>query len=400
MTQAVMEREAPTVDFDPFSDDFIREPWPYHEQLRRAGPVAWMPRIGVWAVSSHAMVRKVLEDPATFCSGAGVGLSNFRKEKPWRTPSLLLETDPPEHTRNRAVITKALSPVAIRSLKDRFEQEAESLVERLVAGGTFDAVRDLAEPFPLKAFGDAIGIAPEGREQLLVYANALFNSFGPRNERASRSMEAVQPVADWVWESCQRNRLRPDGLGHRIYDAADAGIVTEYQAAMIVRSFLSAGIDTTANAIASAIDCFARHPEQWEMVRADPSLARPAFEEVVRMESPFQLLFRTTTCEVELAGVRMGADEKVLLSLQAANRDPSHFTDPDRFDIRRKVAGHVGFGAGIHGCVGQMVARMEAEALLRAFAARVRRFERLEGASRRMHNILRGFETLPVRVVT
>jgi cytochrome P450 len=393
-----LDQKVYRVDFDPFSDEFIRDPWPFHEQMRRAGPVAWIPSIEVWAVSSYSLVRQVLEDHATFCSSGGVGLSNFKKAKPWRTPSLLLETDQPEHTRNRAIISRALSPVAIRSLKERFDNEANLLVDRLVQAGTFDAVRDMAEPFPLKAFGDAVGVPSEGREQLLVYANALFNSFGPHNARCVESLQSVKPVADWVWAACQRDALEPGGLGRKIYEAADSGAVNEYEAAMIVRSFLSAGIDTTANALASALAKFAAHPDQWELVRAKPDLVRPAFEEVIRMESPFQILFRTTTRPTVLGGVQLDADQKIMLSLQAANRDPNHYQDPDRFDIRRSPAGHVGFGAGIHGCVGQIVARMESESLMRAFAARVTSFEVLPGAQRRLHNILRGYETLPVRV--
>ncbi|OWW18718.1 cytochrome P450 [Noviherbaspirillum denitrificans] len=400
MTQALHSPNVPVIDIDPFSDDYVLNPYPFHRQLREAGPVAWMSSIGTWVVSRFAQVRQVLEDPETYCSGAGVGLANFKKEKPWRPPSLLLETDPPQHTRNRAIISRALSPAALRSLREKFEVEANRLVDELVSRGSFDAVRELAEAFPLKVFGDAVGIVPDGRERLLLYADMVFNAMGPQNERVARAMSRVQPVAEWVWESCQRKALDPAGLGMKIFEAADAGTVNEHEAAMIVRSFLSAGIDTTANAIGNAIYCFANNPQQWELLRNDPNLARPAFEEVMRFESPFQALFRTTTRKTQIGDVELDADQKVLLSLGAANRDPQQFPDPDRFDITRPNPGHVGFGAGIHGCVGQMMARMEAELVIKALAARVKSFEITDGAIRRPHNILRGFETLPVRVHT
>jgi cytochrome P450 len=160
---------------------------------------------------------------------------------------------------------------------------------------------------------------------------------------------------------------------------------------------LSAGIDTSASAIANALFCFANYPEQWQKVRKDPSLVKPAFEEVMRFESPFQTFFRTAACDTELAGVRIAKDSKIMVSLGAANRDPEKWTDPDNFEISRNTRGHVGFGAGIHGCVGQMVARLEVETLLTALARKVDRIEIVGEPVRQLHNTLRGFERLPMR---
>jgi cytochrome P450 len=165
----------------------------------------------------------------------------------------------------------------------------------------------------------------------------------------------------------------------------------------MVRSFLSAGIDTTVRAIGSGLYCFAQSPDQWQLLRDDQSLARPAFEEILRCESPFQIVFRTTTEPVELAGTRLPADQKILLSLGGGNRDPRKWDDPDRFDIRRRTAGHLGFGAGIHGCLGQMLARLEVEVLLTAMAKRVAAIEVLEPPEYLLNNTVRGFSRLVVR---
>jgi cytochrome P450 len=393
-------REPPVLDVDPFSHDYILNPYPYHQQLRDAGPVVWLKQWGVWAVARHAQVRTVLEDANTFCSGAGVGISNFKKEKPWRPPSLVLETDPPEHTRNRAVISRTLSPAALRSLRDRFEQEAIRMVDTLIARETFDAAKDLGEAYPLKVFGDAVGVPPDGREHLIAYGNMVFNGMGPRNELYQQAMANAETVNEWVWNACQRKTLTPDGLGVQIFAAVDAGTLTDNEAATLVRSFLSAGVDTTANAIGNALYCFAKNPDQWQLLRQDPSLVRPAFEEVMRYESPFQTFFRTTTRDTMIGDVRIGADEKVMISLGAANRDPAQWSEPDRFDISRSTIGHVGFGGGIHGCVGQMTARLEVEMVLRALVAKVTSIEIIDEPRRHLHNTLRGFTTLPVRVRT
>jgi cytochrome P450 len=172
--------------------------------------------------------------------------------------------------------------------------------------------------------------------------------------------------------------------------------VTHEEAALLVRSLLTAGLDTTIFGISNALHCFASNPEQWRCLRENPSLARPAFEEVIRYASPVQTFFRTTTKAVEVAGVHLDEGQKVLLFLAAANRDPRKWQDPDKFDIRRKTLGHVGFGYGIHTCVGQMVARLEAESLLTVLARKVESIELTGEPTWRLNNTIRGLDTLPL----
>jgi cytochrome P450 len=166
-----------------------------------------------------------------------------------------------------------------------------------------------------------------------------------------------------------------------------------------VRSFLSAGIDTTVYGLGNALHCFASYPEQWTILRENPNLIRGAFEEVLRFEAPVQTFFRTTTKDVEVGGVRLGDGEKVLLFLAAANRDPRRWDKPDTFDVRRRATGHMTFGTGIHGCVGQAVARLESEAIFGALAKRVVSFEITGKPELRLNNTLRGLDTLPLRIV-
>jgi cytochrome P450 len=326
-------------------------------------------------------------------------LSDFRREPPWRPPSIILEADPPLHTRTRAVLTRILSPAAIKILRDSFEREAELLIAQLVERREFDGVADLAEAYPLKVFPDAVGISEEGRENLLPYGTMVFNSFGPRNDLFNQAMANAGPVRDWIMSKCSRAALAPGGLGMQIFAAVDAGELSEDEAGMLVRSFLSAGIDTTVYGLGNALYCLARYPEQWRALRENPNLIRGAFEEVLRFEAPVQTFFRTTTRAVDVAGVHLGDGEKVLLFLAAANRDPRRWDRPDTFDVSRRAAGHMTFGTGIHGCVGQAVARLETEAILTALARRVASFELTAEPERRLNNTLRGFDTLPLRVV-
>jgi len=213
-------------------------------------------------------------------------------------------------------------------------------------------------------------------------------------------MENAGPVRDWILSKCSRAALAPGGLGMQTFDAVDAGELSEAEAGMLVRSFLSAGIDTTVYGLGNALYCFARYGGQWKILRENPNLIRGAFEEVLRFEAPVQTFFRTTTRAIDVAGVRLGDGEKVLLFLAAANRDPRRWERPDAFDVTRRAAGHMTFGTGIHGCVGQAVARLESEAILTALASRVKSLELTDEPKRRLNNTLRGFDTLPLRVVT
>lgn len=383
----------PGLDVDPFSIEFFENPYPTQEALREAGPVVHLDKWNVYAVARYAEVHAVLNDPLTFCSSRGVGLSDFAKEKPWRPPSLILEADPPAHTRTRAVLNRVLSPAVMKQIRDGFVAAAEVKVDELLAKGSFDAITDLAEAYPLSVFPDAVGLKQEGREHLLPYAGVVFNAFGPPNELRQTAIERSQPHQAYVQEQCQRDNLAPGGFGACIHARVDAGDITAAEAPLLVRSLLSAGIDTTVNGIGAAIYCLARFPEEWARLRQDSGLARNAFEEAVRFESPVQTFFRTTTKDV---GHGVGEGEKVLMFLGAANRDPRRWTDPDRYDITRKTSGHVGFGSGIHMCVGQLVARLEGEAMLGALARKVATIEISGPIKRRYNNTLRGLENLPV----
>ena len=396
--QAMLSR--PVSAADPFSHEFLSDPYPHHEALREAGPVVWLEKYGVWAMARHEQVRDALTDWQTYCSSAGVGLSDFRKEPPWRPPSIILEADPPLHTRTRAVLTRILSPMAIKVLRETFDREAEALIARLVARGEFDGIADLAEAYPLKVFPDAVGISEDGRENLLPYGSMVFNSFGPRNDLFQQAMANAGPVRDWIMSKCSRAALAPDGLGMQIFRAVDAGELSEDEAGMLVRSFLSAGIDTTVYGLGNALYCMARYPEQWQVLRQNPSLIRNAFEEVLRFEAPLQTFFRTTTGPIEVSGIQLGEGEKVLLFYAAANRDPRRWERANTFDVNRRAAGHMTFGTGIHGCVGQAVARLETEAVLGALVKRVASLELTAEPKRRLNNTLRGFDTLPLRLET
>jgi 4-methoxybenzoate monooxygenase (O-demethylating) len=385
-------------EVNPFCREFFENPFPAHEELREAGPVVRLSRYDVWAVARYEEVHAILNDWQTFCSSRGVGLTDFAKEQPWRPKSLVLETDPPLHDKTRRVLNRVLSASVMTRLRERFAKEADALIDELVERGSFDAIADLAETYPLTVFPDAMGMPRDNRHFLLPYGNMVFNAFGPRNEFFEAAVADAAPVLAWLQRQMQRDAFAPDGFGAAIHAASDSGELTTEEAPIVARSLLTAGVDTTVSGIGAAVYCLARFPGEFARLRADPALARAAFEEAVRYETPVQTFFRTTTRAVEIGGVPVGEGEKVLMFLGAANRDPRHWERPDEYDITRRTVGHVGFGSGIHQCVGQLLARLEGECVLSALARKAASIEITCPIRRRYNNTLRALASLPVTV--
>lgn len=389
---------APSLDIDPFSEEFLADPTAFHARLRDAAPFVWLTRYGIGAIARYEDVRRTLLDWETFSSARGVGMADFAKHGRFRLPSIILEADPPQHTRSRAVLNKTLSFLVMKSLRERFAAEADRMVDALIEKREFDGCSELAEAFPLQVFPDAIGMKREGRGNLLPYGDMVFNSFGPPNQRFLESARKAEAAFTWVEIQAQRENLSPEGFGQICYQAADKGEITEKEAGMLVRAILTAGVDTTVNGIGAVLFALAQFPDQWRKLKDNHALARAAFEEAIRFESPVQTFFRTATRATEVGGIRLAEGDKVLMFLGAANRDPRKWENPDTFDIERAVTGHVGFGAGIHACVGQLLARLEGEVVLDAMARKVKSIELAGPPERRFNNTLRGLKRLPLRV--
>lgn len=395
---ADIREHVPTLDVDPFSLAGLDDPIGTDELIRETAELVWLPQHAVWFTGRYDIVERVFRDPETFESSAGTGLTNTKRTENWRKPSVILENDPPGHARYRRVMTSVLSPRVVRRLTDEFQQRADELVDRVLAEGPeIDAASQLAVAYPLQVLPDALGIDPDGRQHLLPYSNLNFQAMGPRNELYHRAVDAAAEAATWVDWQMRREALRPGGLGHTIYGFADDGTIAHEDAAMLVRTFLSAGVDTTIFGIQLTLTALLDQPETWAALHADPSLARRAFEEGLRWSAPSPFIGRTTAKPTVLGGVELGEGEKVILDLAAANRDPRRWERPDEYDLARDSSGHLAFGTGIHGCVGQMMARMEATCLLSALARRVRTLTPAGEPVRFYNNWLRGYESLPVR---
>jgi cytochrome P450 len=232
---------------------------------------------------------------------------------------------------------------------------------------------------------------------MAAFGHMVWATLGPENDLFREAMAGSGPVLAWVDSCCERNNLDPGGLGMQMFAAADRGEITQDEAKLLVQILLSAAADTTVMTLSTAIRAFCEFPDQYELLRAEPSLLRAAFDESLRWDSPSRLAGRIATRDVDIEGYTIPRGTRCGLLFAAANRDPRQWHDPDRFDIRRDLKGHLGWGHGVHACVGRTLAQLEAEAMLGALLPRIERFEAAAEPEPWMTTIGHGPIKLPVR---
>lgn len=391
---------APILRWDPFSDAVLSDPYPFYEALREAGPIAFIEQYDYYAVGRYSSVQAVLTDYARFTAEGGVGLSDIRKAGAWRPPDAIASYDPPAHTALRKGLQRALSPVTVRGWSEGISGMAAQVVDEILDKKEVNGVTEIAERFVQQAFPAMAGLDVD-MDRVTLIGELNFNTLGPNNDRLKESRARAEPILDWYATQLKRESVIPGGFADELFRAEDDGLLPPGGGERMLTTFFRAGLDTTIAGIGFAINQLARSPEQFDMLRDDSSLASNAFEEALRHESPAIMLFRTTTSgPVELDGTRLEPDTKVGFYLGAANRDPRRWDDPDRFDIRRKVLGeHLAFGAGVHVCIGQMIARAEGKAILSAIAKRVARIELIGDTRYNLINTLRTLDQLPLRII-
>lgn len=283
-------------------------------------------------------------------------------------------------------------------MRERITARAAELVDGLVGRGSFDAVGDFAEPFPVSVIADLIGLPADARGPLLEFADAAFTTFGPMNVRTQQALPTVGKLFGYLAEVMVPGNLDPDGWAAATWAAADRGEIDHASVVPLLSSYLVASMDTTINAIGNTVALLCEHPEALTALRDDPTLLAPAFEESLRVDAPVPGFFRTTTRDVDVDGTTIPSGQRVLVLHGSANRDERSFPDPDVFDVHRRPTTHVAFGYGTHGCAGQGLARMEARALLGALVARTTSITRAGTPVRRLNNVVRGYAHLPVEV--
>jgi cytochrome P450 len=389
----------PSIDADPYSDEVLTDPLPFFEQLREAGPVVFLERYKVYAAGRHAEVVEVLGNYRKFSTRSGLGLADIRDPASGaRPPSILAETDPPAHTATRLVATRILSPRVTRQFRELFEKKAAKYVDRILEMGRFDGVKDLCEPFLFEGFPEAMGIAFND-DAIRAIGYMAFNQTGPKNALYFDGLKVGEPFVEWFAAACQPDSVRPDSLADDFFKAEASGALPPNTASNIIRTFVRAGTDTTKSGMGTVLRLLASDSAQWSTLRSEPALIKTVFDEALRCQSPIHVIYRSTTDNVELAGHALKDDTKVGVFPGSANRDPRKWSEPDRFDVRRRAAGvHMSFGTADHNCIGQNLARVETECLLNELTRRVTTMELAGTPEYLLMNQLRMLKTLPLHV--
>jgi cytochrome P450 len=383
----------PESDIDLFCDDALSDPYPRYRKLRDLAPAVWLKSMGMFALPRFDDVRNALRNWEVFSSAHGAAMNEPINQA---IAGNTLGSDPPLHNKLRNVLVRPLSPSAMKDVTAHIEAEAEGLVERLVERKTFDAATDLAHYLPLNVVSHLVGLPEGGRERMLEWGSAAFDSLGPANARCLSAAETAMGLVHYALK-LEPGSVRPGSWAALAFEAAERGEITLHQARGLILDYVAPSLDTTIFATSNALWLFALHPKSWDSIRGNPALIPAAINEVLRIESPIQTFSRYVTRDTDVDGVQVPQGSRALVMFGSANRDERKWQDPERFDIHRKAAEQLAFGHGEHLCVGLPLARLELRALLASLAKRVKRFEILE-VKRGINNTLRGLEKLRVSV--
>ena len=368
--------------FDFTDPDLYAERLPLEEfaELRRTAPVWWNPQpyrssgfedSGYWVVSKHADVKEVSRRTDVFSTWENTAIPRFNadmtREQIELQRYILLNIDPPEHTKLRGIVSRGFTPRAINNLRDALSSRAQRIVEEAVSSGTGDFVTDVACELPLQAIAELLGVPQEHRKEIFDWSNQMVAYDDPEYEVEPEA--AATEILGYFMNMAEQRRGCPmdDIVSKLVHADVDGHALTADEFGFFGILLAVAGNETTRNAITHGMHAFLEHPDQWELYKAE----RPATtaDEIVRWATPVVTFQRTATQDVELGGAQIKRGERVAMFYSSANFDPEVFDAPERFDITRDPNPHVGFGGtGAHFCLGANLARLEIDLMFNAVA--------------------------------
>ncbi len=391
--------------------DVYQRGGPPHEQfcwLREHDPVHWHADGGVpgwpgfWAVTTHEDVAHVSRHPEIFSSARRLSLFGEVPEDHIELQRLMmLNMDPPQHTRQRAFVNRGFTPRMIGRLEQHITEICHTLLDSVAGRGMADFVTEIAAPLPLWVICELVGAPVEDRDRIFELSNILIGAADPEFRAVPGAQQsAAAEVYAYGAALAERRRAEPaDDLVTRLLQPDDNGeALTSDEFDMFFLLLTVAGNETTRNAAAGGMLALCEHPAQWRRLLDEPSIIPSAAEEIVRWVSPVNMFRRTAVCDTELGGRPVGAGDKVVVFYASANRDGAAFAAPEELDVGRDPNPHVGFGGGgPHFCLGRHLAALELRVLLQVLAERMPGI-RLDGEPSRLRsNFINGIKHMPVR---
>ncbi len=373
------------------------DPYPWYTVMREHAPVFQQGGAGPWHVFRYADVQRVLSDYETFSSQEGRGGGSDP------LGSSIISLDPPRHRQMRALATMAFTPRAVAQLEPRIRAITNDLLDAVQSRGEMDVIADLAYPLPVIVIAELLGIPVADRERFKVWSDAIVQ--GSQAEAVAAAMATMGmnwygEMVDYFRHTVEARRAEPrdDLISALIVAQVDGEHLTMQELIGFCILLLVAGNETTTNLLGNALLCFDEHPETEQRLRDAPQTLPTAIEEVLRYRAPVPMMFRTSIKDAELSGQRIPAGSPLIAWIGAANRDGDQFPEPDRFDIARTPNRHLGFGYGIHFCLGAPLARLEARVALGEMLTRLRDIRRVRSVPLEPlgGNIVAGVQRLPV----
>jgi cytochrome P450 len=407
--------EAAPLLFNPLDPAFRVDPYPCYARLRAEAPIYQTP-VGSWVLSRYVDCAAALRDHARWSSdlrnnavyqrALAEGRVDPSQEALGKTPPFLV-LDPPDHTRLRGLVNKAFTPKVVEGLRPHVQQIVDELLDNVADKGSIEVIEDLAYPLPITVICEMLGVPPQDRQTFQQWSRELSRGLDPEEvlppDAIERRRQAGNAFADYFRALIAERRRNPrDDLLSALIAAEEAGDkLTEDELVSTCIFLLAAGHETTVNLIGNGSLALLRHPDQLDLLRSDPSVARGAVEEILRYDPPVQYASRIAMEDIDLDGATIEKGRQAVILIGSANRDPDAFPEPDRFDITRGDSRHLAFGLGIHFCLGAPLARVEGEI---AFATLVRRLDGLhllaEAPEYKEHIVNRGLRSLPVSFST
>jgi cytochrome P450 len=357
-------------------DDPRLDPFPWYRQMRAADPVRHDYRYGGWGIFRYDDVQEVLSNYAVF-SSQFMGGAPLHESMP--IAASMISTDPPRHRQLRSLVTQAFTPRAIEALTPRIAAIVDELLDAALPAGRLDAIHDLGEPLPVIVIAEMLGIPTADRGRFKIWSDAVVSLAGGA---AMSGFTAQREMVAYFMGIIERRRREPgdDLISALLQAEIDGERLSMPELLGFCALLLVAGNETTTNLIGNALLCFAERPALWERLRAEPALIPQAVEEVIRFRSPVQAMYRVATQEAELSGRTIPAGASIVAYIGSGNHDEQRFAEPERFDLDRSPNRHLGFGHGIHYCLGAPLARLEGRIALAALLRRVRRLRRADDA--------------------
>lgn len=398
---------ATAVEFDPFSEEFFNDPTEMYRRLRDEAPVYRSDRYGFYALSRFDDVVAAHRDWETYSSAHGIDLSSLSKDPELvRSYRSIIMMDPPEHDRLRALVSRVFTPRAVTALEPMVREVVTGVLDGLGDRESFDAVTDLAAPFPVEIITRMLGVPESHRQQVREWVDVSLHREPGSPEPTAEGVEAIMALGAYLYELVVEKRRHPaDDMLSRLtqvsVDREDGGRtgLDDVEVTGFATLLGGAGAETVTKLVANAVVLFSRHPDQWHRVREDPAAIPRAVEEVLRYVPPSQYQGRYSRRDRDFEGGTIPAGHPVLLITGAATRDPRAFEQADRFDIGREPRLAIGFGHGVHACLGAALARLESRVALEELARRWRVIEVDEAGLRRVHMAnVAGYARVPVHV--